>query len=542
MDIYILIVIIIFVAAYFIYGKFLEKVFSVSENEPVPSKSFYDGVDFVPTNKFVLLGHHFSSIAGAGPIVGPIIAGIAFGWLGAILWIVIGTIFFGGVHDFVSLLVSVRHQGKSVAEVINQYVNKKTYKIFLIFVWLSLVYVVTVFADLAAETFAKESSVAEINILYIVIAVVFGVLIYKFKLKLSWTTIFMLGLLVIGIYYSINHQFVLLDRRSWVWILLGYCVIASILPVWLLLQPRDYMSSFLLYASIIVGLVGLLFGKFKISYPSVVSFNSSGVGSLVPFLFITIACGAISGFHSLVASGTTSKQLDSMKNARFVAYGGMILEGIVAAISLATVILLTKTEKVASLSPAEIYSNGVSGFVSVLGLQPNVGKVFGYLIISAFVLTTLDTATRIARYILQEFLEIKKSTNSSRILCTITSLLLPILLLNVNIKDAAGKVIPAWKVVWPLFGTTNQLLAAMVLVVIYIWMYKNNIGKKNIVLLPAIFMLAMTFLALGKIILGNFVPRKVGVITVIGIILFLLALVLIWGMSGSIRKQNLEKS
>ncbi len=520
MLIYIITVISIFVLGYIFYGKFLEKNYNVTEDEPVPSKKCYDGIDFVPTNKFVLIGHHFSSIAGAGPIVGPIIAGITFGWLPTILWIVLGTIFIGGVHDFSSLIVSVRHEGKSIAEIANRYVNKNTYKLLLTFIWFALMYVVAVFTDLAAETFAKQPSVAEVSIIYILLAIIFGLLIYKVKFNLTISTIISLVLIIGGIIFCLQTQVLCLAKQTWIIILLMYCFLASILPVWILLQPRDYLSSYLLYFSVLIGLIGTIFGKYHISYPIFKGFNSVSIGPMVPFIFITVACGAVSGFHSLVSSGTTSKQLDNIKNARFVSYGGMILEGIVATIALSTVMILQKDSGVVSKPPSEIYAYGLSNFISLLGINPEIGKIFGLLVISAFILTTLDTATRISRYVFGELMGIKSNSILSRSASTIISLILPVILVNLKLSDSSGNITPCWKIIWPLFGSTNQLLAALVLLVIYLWARKTGVKNTLAIFIPTVFMLVMTFLALGSMVFKN-------VVSLISTILFLLSIVVI---------------
>jgi carbon starvation protein len=530
--VYIFAVIFIFWLAFRFFGKFLENTYKVKEEEPVPSKEKYDGVDYVPTNKLVLLGHHFSSIAGAGPIVGPIIAGLAFGWAPAILWIVLGSIFIGGVHDFSSLIISIRHGGRSVAEVAKKYINKRTYKIFLVFIWLALMYVVAVFLDLSADTFAKEPAVAQVSILYIFIAILFGISLYRLKIKLGLSTLIALIIVFAGIVYSLGNPFLVLTKSAWIWILIGYCFLASILPVWFLLQPRDYLSSYFLYFTVIIGLIGLIFGRNQINYPAFLSFNSPSIGPLIPFMFITIACGAISGFHSLVASGTTSKQLDSPKNARFVAYGGMLLEGVVAAISLSTVMILTKGQT--GSNPQQIYSEGIGKFCSIVGINPRVGQILGYLAISAFILTTVDTATRIARYIFQELFEIKESLGS-RIFATVISLILPILLLNMKLRDFSGNIVPVWKVVWPIFGTTNQLLAALVLLIIYVWVKRENFKHSLAIILPMIFMLAMTLTALSYTIVVKMIHNQYDVITITAMILFALAIFVVIESISAIR-------
>jgi len=515
-----LLILLIYFLAYMGYGKFLEKQYSLKEEEEVPSKTRFDGIDFVPTNKFVLLGHHFSSIAGAGPIVGPIIAGIAYGWLPCLLWIILGTIFVGGLHDFSALIASVRHQGKSIGEIANKYIGKKAYKIFLLFIWLALVYVITVFADIAATSFAKSPQAAQVNIAYIIIAVIFGFTVYKLRFSLSLASIIALVVVFLSILYSLNHTFINFSRETWIWILFLYCLIASILPVWILLQPRDYLSSFLLYSLLLIGIVGIFFGNYKVSYPSFLGFNSQ-IGPLIPFVFITVACGAISGFHSLVSSGTTSKQLDNIKNARLVAYGGMLLEGIVAIIALFTVMTLSKDLIKSHKLPTEIFSLGISKFASVLGLNPKTGVILGYLILSAFILTTLDTATRITRYVFQELVGIKETTWIKRLFATLASLILPVILVHLTFYAPDGTPIPAWKKIWPIFGSTNQLLAALVLLTIYVWIKRFKQGEALFVLIPAIFMIVITCWALSYIILHHF---TLNIITIIAFFLLALAL------------------
>ena len=516
-------ILLLFWIGYKFYGKFLETQYKIKEEEDMPSKTNFDGVDFVPTNKFILLGHHFSSIAGAGPIVGPIIAGIAYGWLPSILWIVLGTIFIGGLHDFSALVASVRHKGKSIGEIAKNYMGKRVYKIFLLFIWFALVYIITVFADLAATTFAKEPPVAQVNIGYILIALILGFTLYKLKLKLPIATLFALIIIGLIIFFSLGKNIIVFSRETWVWILLIYCFFASILPVWVLLQPRDYLSSYLLYLILIIGIIGTLFSNYSISYPAFVSFNPQ-IGPLFPFVFINIACGAISGFHALVSSGTTSKQLDNIKNARFVGYGAMLLESILAIISLSTVMILSKDLAKSSKLPTEIFSLGVSKFVSIIGLNPHLGLILGYLAISAFILTTLDTSTRISRYVLQELLGITASTLKVRLGATLISLILPIILLHIKFYAPDGTPIPAWKKIWPIFGSTNQLLAALVLLTIYVWAKNINPGKLLFILIPTIFMIIITLSALGYITFSNL---RFNIITLIALILLVLAFYMI---------------
>ncbi len=540
MTVFVLISLIILYLGYRYYGGFLEKLYRIEEKEVPPSVEIKDGVDYVPSNKWVLIGHHFSSIAGAGPIVGPIIAGIYFGWVPAFLWIIVGCIFIGIIHDFSSLIISLRHKGKSIAEIARIYINKKTYKIFLLFIWFALVYVVAVFTDITASTFSTSVEVSEISIIYIIVAVLFGYFNYKIGFNKVLLTIGALILIVAGIILSFKFKIIVLDRNIWVYVLLFYAFLASILPVWILLQPRDYLSSFLLYFSVIIGLLGLIGGGYKLSYPAYISF-SSDIGPLFPFLFVTIACGAVSGFHSLVSSGTTSKQIDSFKNAKFVGAGSMICEGIVAIIALSTLMMIGFDKSVYSKQPAEIYAMGVSKFVSIFGINESFGRTLGFLIISGFVLTTLDTATRIARYIGEEFFGITKTTLITRVVITLLSLLLPLLLLNLKIKNMSGNIIPCWKLIWPIFGITNQLLAALVLLIIYLWVKKENISKRLSILLPAIFMLISTIYALG-IKIYEFISRSsYNVAFYISVILFILAVFVIFESYYAIKKEDFKE-
>lgn len=517
------------------YSSFLEKNYNISEKETVPSVELNDGYDYYPTNKFVLLGHHFSSIAGAGPIVGPIIAAIYFGWLPALLWIIIGSIFIGGVHDFSSLIISVRHKGKSIAEIANLYVNKTTFKIFLLFIWFALVYVITVFADITADTFAKNISVAEISIAYIIVAVFYGIIRRKYGVKNFYLTVISLIVLVIMIVLSFKYQFIPFPKNMWIYVLLVYAFFASILPVWILLQPRDYLSSYLLYFSVIIGIIGIFLGGYKVSYPSYITFNSQHIGTLFPFLFITIACGAVSGFHSLVSSGTTSKQIDNIKNARFIGYGSMVLEAIVAIIALSTVMILTSTSTY-GFQPAVVYANGISAFSKLLSINPETGKVTGLLIISGFLLTTLDTATRIARYIYQEFTEKTNSDMKTKIIATLVSIVLPFILLNIKLKGANGEIIPAWKFVWPVFGTTNQLLAALTLLIIFLWAKKEGIRKLYVILIPAVFMFFTTLTAMLMKLMDFIKHGNINLVFFLTLLLFVFTLFIVYEVVKSLKK------
>jgi carbon starvation protein len=515
-----LVAFIAFLLAYRIYGNFLDRKFDINCDRPTPSHTEYDGVDRVPTKAPVLLGHHFSSIAGAGPVVGPIIAGIAFGWLPALLWIILGSIFIGGVHDYSSLMASIRHKAKSIGEIAHIYMSPLSYKLFLVFIWLALVYILIVFVDLTSAGFTTSPAVGTSSMFFIFLAVVFGLVVNRMGMNFRMASFIFVPLVFAGIYlghlFPIENSYlpaVMGDtKRTWNIILLVYCFVASITPVWILLQPRDYLSSFLLYASLLGAFIGILIGGFEIKYPMFTSWADIDRGTLFPILFITIACGACSGFHSIVASGTTSKQLNNECDARPIGYGAMLIEGLVAVISLLTVVMVFSGEGILSLNPLEIYGNGLGSFLAVLGLPYDIGKSFGILAVSTFLLTTLDTSTRVGRYIVEEFFEIRGK--NARYLATGVTLLLPLVFNFMILRDASGNVIPAWQAIWPVFGATNQLLAGLALLVVFVWLKKKN---KNalFVIIPMIFMLGMTLWALVQLIYQSG-------FTIIGFISFIL--------------------
>ncbi len=523
-------VIIIFFIAYRLYGRFLDKTFEIDNNRETPSHTDYDGIDKVPTKTPVLLGHHFSSIAGAGPIVGPIIAGAAFGWVPAILWIVIGSIFVGGVHDYSSLVASIRHKAKSIAEIANEYMTPLSFKLFLAFIWLTMIYILIVFVDLTSTTMVTNPEVGTSSSLFIFLALIFGMLSYRMKMPLLWTSLIFVPLLFFGIYFG--HLFPLDGNilpaffmknpgMSWNVILIVYAFFAAILPVWFLLQPRDYLSSFLLYACIGGAFIGILFGTNTIEYPAFTVWKDINRGTLFPILFITIACGACSGFHSIVASGTTSKQLNRETDARKIGYGAMLIEGLVAVIALFGVVMLTKDNPLFKSDPLSIFGAGMGSFLSTVGLPVELGKSFGILAVSTFLLTTLDTSTRLGRYIFEEFFDLKGK--NVRFFSTGITLLAPLIFSFVPIYDAMGNPVPAWKAVWPVFGATNQLLAGLALLVVFVWLKK--LGKKTIfVSIPMVFMLVMTLWALVQLIYQSGFTA----IGIIAMFLLILAIILVF--------------
>lgn len=495
----------LFIIAYRIYGRYLDSTFDVNCSNPTPSHTDYDGIDRVPAKAPVLLGHHFSSIAGAGPVVGPIIAGIAFGWLPAFLWIVLGTIFIGGIHDYTSLMASIRHKAKSIGEIARIHMSPLAYRMFLIFIWLALVYVLIVFVDLTSAGFTSSPEVGSSSMFFILLALAFGLTVKKSGINLKAASFIFVPLVFAGVY--LGHLFPISGEvlpgimggtsRTWNVILIVYCLIASITPVWALLQPRDYLSSFLLYASLIGAFIGIVIGGFEIRYPMFTTWSDIERGTLFPILFITIACGACSGFHSIVASGTTSKQLNNECDARPIGYGAMMLEGLVAVISLFTVVMLASNDAIIKSNPLEIYGNGLGHFMESFALPFEVGKSFGILAVSTFLLTTLDTSTRLGRYIFEEFFNI--GGKWVRILATMATLALPLFFTFTVLYDSSGNPIPAWQAVWPVFGATNQLLAGLALMVVFVWLSRK--GKPTFfVVIPMLFMLLMTIWALIQLV------------------------------------------
>jgi len=517
---------VIFILAYVKYGAFLKKHFELDNKNHPPSHTMYDGVDYVPAPMPVLFGHHFSSIAGAGPVLGPIIAAIAFGWGPVWLWVIIGTIFIGGIHDFSSLIISIRNRGRSIAEIANTYMSKRAYHLMLAFIWLSLIYVLTVFTDLTANTFKLDGGVATTSLAFMALAVGFGFSLYRLKIPLKWASLVFVSLVFVFVWLGqkvpLNNIPAILGDQAKTWdiVLIVYCFIASVTPVWILLQPRDYLCSFLLYASVIGGFFGILLGGLPLNYPAFTVWNAKDIGMLFPMLFVTVACGAVSGFHCIVASGTTSKQIKKESDALPIGYGAMLVEGLVAVIALCTVMVVGRNDPLAAQAPLAIYGAGMAKFLSVFGVPAKLGASFGLLALSAFILTTLDTATRLARYIFEEFFNMKGKL--SRYLATAITLLLPTVFVLIDIKDASGNIIPAWKSIWPVFGATNQLLAGLALMIVALWLKKK--GKHNwFVVIPMVFMLAMTLWALLLIIL----QYKLSLIGFIGAILLFLAIMLI---------------
>jgi len=519
----VLIALVAYIVGYKLYGGFVTKRLEVNNKKETPSHTMYDGVDYCPAKAPVLLGHHFASIAGAGPIVGPVIAA-GFGWLPVYLWVVFGAIFIGGVHDYSSIVASVRHQSKSIGYIIQSYIGISGKKLFLIFAWATLILVIAVFTIIISDTFTHIPGAATASILFMILAVLFGIAIYRLKIPLWIATIIGVSLLFLSIPAG-NLFPIQLDTFSWNIILFAYIFIASTVPVWILLQPRDYLNSFFLYALMAGGLIGILFAAPAINIPAFNTFSLDKVGYLFPALFVTVACGAISGFHSIVGSGTTAKQLNKETDGRIIGYGGMLIEGMLAVLSLIAVASMVNEEFINILitkGPVPAFSLGVARFINaipVLNISIPFAQTFTALAVSAFALTSLDTATRLARFMFQEYFESNEKSDkpallTNRFIATSITVVFGVAL------TFSGKTMS----MWPLFGSANQLLAALALLALTVWV--ANLKKGYLfVLIPMIFMFAVTLTALGTLIYQNFLIDNY-TLSIISILLLILAVLL----------------
>ncbi len=514
----ILITIVVFVIAYVTYGAWLAKVWGIDPSRKTPAHEINDGIDYVPTKPAVLLGHHFASIAGAGPINGPIQAAV-FGWVPVLLWIILGSIFIGGVHDFGSLFASVRHKGKSIGEVIHTNMGASGMRLFSMFAWLTLLLVVAAFTNIVASTFHAVPAAATASLLFIVLSVVFGWAVYRKGMSLAIGTVVGVVLLVACIW--LGQLFPLtLSVNTWIIILCVYIFVASTAPVWILLQPRDYLNSFLLYAMIAGAIIGLIVFHPTYQLAPVTSFKV-GTSYLFPMLFVTVACGSISGFHSLVGSGTTSKQIANEKDAKTIGYGAMLIEGILAVIALTTAAYLSQGDLTALLKggPVNVFSTGVGTFMAKFGIPFEIGKSFVALAVSAFALTSLDTATRLARFIFQEYFSDETKPKEKQPIMT-----------NMYVSTAITVVIGGYMAlggfakIWPIFGSANQLLAGLSLLAIAVWLKKS--GKKfKMTILPMIFMVIVTLVALVFLVQTNIKSGNY-LLVFFGVALFVLAIIL----------------
>ncbi|MGL5617348.1 MAG: carbon starvation CstA family protein [Sarcina sp.] len=513
----------LFVIAYVTYGAFLAKKWGIDPKKITPAHRLEDNVDYVPTDSKVVLGHHFSSIAGAGPITGPIQAAI-FGWIPVFLWIVIGSIFVGGVYDYSSLFASVRHDGKSIGEITKVSIGPRCKKLFNLFAWLALVLVLAAFTDICAGSFAYNPSnptdlmgaqAGTASVLFIVLAMLFGFFVYRRGAKLSVASIIGVILLVTCIFVGMKYPIIQLTKGQWQIALSLYILFAANLPVWLLLQPRDYLCSFLLYGILIGAILGIFLTNPTMELAGFNGFVVEGK-TLFPILFVTVACGAISGFHSLVSSGTTAKQINSEKDIKLVGYGSMLVEGLVAVIALIAVGSMIKAEG----TPAVVFANGVAGFMKSFGIPVEIGRLFVTLSFSAFALTSLDTATRIARYIFQELCE---GEDGKENIVTKNGYVAT----GITIAGSLALILYGYDKIWPIFGASNQLLAALAFLAVTAWLSKRK--KQTIyTLVPMILMFVISISALVMLAKDNLlIPEPNYILGILALILLVLAVILI---------------
>jgi carbon starvation protein len=488
---------------YRFYGGFVARQYRLDPASATPAQRLQDGVDFVPTKPFYLMGQHFSAIAAAGPIAGPILACQQFGWLPSILWIGLGVVFIGAVHDFSTLVASVRHDARSIAEVVKENLGPRAGLALMAFIWIALVYVIVAFTDVTAATFVsgdKElegidfrfnpgGAVAMSSILYLLLAVVMGLVERWLKPPLLVQTLVFVPLTLVAVWAGTRLSTVLVfDARTWAALILAYCFVASLVPIWTLLQPRGFLGGFVLYLALFVGTVGLFFGGYDIEQPAFRGLQVGGAtGALFPFLFVTIACGACSGFHGLVCSGTTSKQIASETHCHPVGYGAMLLEAFVALIALGTVMVAAPGE-LKGMAPGAVYGQGLGRFLTVLIGEEHLlfATTFGAMAFSTFVFDTLDVSTRLGRYILQEL-----TGQRSRAAAAVATAITCLVPLAFVLSAPAG----SYRGFWTLFGTSNQLLAALSLLGVGVWLRRSG-RRAWYVLAPMTFILLITLWSL----------------------------------------------
>ena len=521
-----------FLCGYFLYSRLIGKVLGIDPSRPTPAHTRRDGVDYIPAHPTVLFGHHFAAIAGAGPIVGPVLAA-EFGWASVALWIILGCIFIGAAHDMIALFLSVRHGGESIGTVIGDVLGKPGRILFLLFSWSALVLVLAEFTRQIAATFVADPAIATASLLFIAEAVVFGLCVYRLRMPVLWASLIFVPVMFAFVW--VGNAFPLdvcaltgMSKEGaqglWTVVLLVYCFFASTMPVWLLLQPRDYLNAYLLYAMMALGFLGVFVAHPALHIDAFAGFSAVGRSGatelLFPFLFVTVACGACSGFHALVASGTSAKQLDSERSIRPIAYGGMLLEGVLAIIALIGVAGTYASQKdyvaaVQGMEPVQMFASTIAGFCVTLfekiGLAPETGKriaeSFMLLSVSAFLMTTVDAGTRLARFSWQELVACAPkggadaSSPTSRpsplyrifhnmyVGTTIVCALAAALLLG-NPKAA--------KSLWTIFASANQLLASLTLLAATLWFVRSR-KPCWFTLVPMCFMLSVSSYALLSI-------------------------------------------
>lgn len=556
----------ILVVAYLCYGRYLVKTWGIDPNATTPAVAKEDGTDFVPTNKWSVFAHQFSSIAGAGPVTGPVMA-MVFGWLPAFLWVVIGGVFFGAVQDFGALYASVKSEGKSMGQIIEKYIGRTGKKLFFLFCWVFTLIVIAAFADMVAGTFngfsaegaklAPNASAASISILYVFVAMAFGLLLRKVNLE-GWPKV-VLGIVLIVAMLAVGIKFpVYATKTTWIYLVFVYIFFASVTPMWLLKGPRDYLTTFLFIGMIAAAVVGVFLSNPTVTVPAFTGFKSATGSYLFPTLFVTIACGAVSGFHSLVSSETSSKMVKNEKDMLQVGYGSMLLESLLAVLVIVIVgslpnlkqngVLDTALANMAladTATPFTKFSAGVTGLVAQFGLPQSWGLCIMTMFVSALALTSLDAVARISRMSFQEFFEVEEGETPSQLVSVLTNKYVSTL---ISLFFGYLLSLGGYVNIWPLFGSANQLLAAMVLISLAVFLKVT--GRKGFMLyVPMVLMFVVTMTALVQAIYGicmklfvtgGFMIMTDGLQLVVAVLLVALGLMITFHSTGKLVNSKAE--
>ena len=552
----------ILVVAYLFYGRYLVKTWGIDPKATTPAVAKEDGTDFVPTNKWSVFAHQFSSIAGAGPVTGPVMA-MMFGWLPAFLWVIVGGVFFGAVQDFGALYASVKTEGKSMGQIIEKYIGRKGKKLFFLFCWIFTLIVIAAFADMVAGTFngisadgaklAPNASAASISILYVFVAMAFGLFLKKVKLeglpKVILGIALIIAMLALGIMFPVYAT-----KTTWIYVVFVYIFFASVTPMWLLKTPRDYLTTFLFIGMIVAAVIGVFVSNPTITTPAFVGFKSASGSYIFPTLFVTIACGAVSGFHSLVSSETSSKLVENEKDMLQVGYGSMLLESLLAILVIVSALPNLKASGVLdstlanmaladTATPFTKFSAGVTGLVAQLGLPQSWGLCIMTMFVSALALTSLDAVARISRMSFQEFFEVEEGQEPSGLVKVLTNKYV-----STIISLVCGYLLSlgGYVNIWPLFGSANQLLAAMVLISLAVFLKVT--GRKGFMLyIPMVLMFIVTMTALVQAIYGivmklfvtgGFVLMVDGLQLVVAILLVALGLMIGFNSGSKLVKEK----
>lgn len=554
----------ILVVAYLFYGRYLVKTWGIDPKATTPAVAKEDGTDFVPTNKWSVFAHQFSSIAGAGPVTGPVMA-MMFGWLPAFLWVIVGGVFFGAVQDFGALYASVKTEGKSMGQIIEKYIGRKGKKLFFLFCWIFTLIVIAAFADMVAGTFngisadgaklAPNASAASISILYVFVAMAFGLFLKKVKLeglpKVILGIALIIAMLALGIMFPVYAT-----KTTWIYVVFVYIFFASVTPMWLLKTPRDYLTTFLFIEMIVAAVIGVFVSNPTITTPAFAGFKSASGSYIFPTLFVTIACGAVSGFHSLVSSETSSKLVENEKDMLQVGYGSMLLESLLAILVIVIVGALPNLKASGVLdstlanmaladtaTPFTKFSAGVTGLVAQLGLPQSWGLCIMTMFVSALALTSLDAVARISRMSFQEFFEVEEGQEPSGLVKVLTNKYV-----STIISLVCGYLLSlgGYVNIWPLFGSANQLLAAMVLISLAVFLKVT--GRKGFMLyIPMVLMFIVTMTALVQAIYGivmklfvtgGFVLMVDGLQLVVAILLVALGLMIGFNSGSKLVKEK----